>query len=54
MVRVDCCYGDERLDLLCRIEAYADEPFPSFGEGERMDLRVLDESLNSYGALYEL
>jgi hypothetical protein len=54
IVRVDCQFGGERLDLLCRVEAYSNEPFPSFGEGERMDLRVLDENLNSYGVLYEL
>ena len=54
LVRVDCRFGDERLDWLCRVEAHCDEPSPSFGEGERMDLRTLDESLNSYGSLYQL
>lgn len=49
VVKVDCSFQDERLDTIARIESLCTEPSPSFGEGERYDLRVLDPDLNSFG-----
>jgi hypothetical protein len=51
IVKVQWTFNGVKLDRLGRIESHCLEPSPSFGEGDRADLRLLDDNLNSFRSL---